>query len=150
MCAARVRHDFMFSLGQVYHRWRRLINRRLRPHGLTEATWLSLVCLARIGHPMRQKELAASLGLEGSSVVRLLHGLEASGFIVRREHADRRAKAIELTPEGYAAVDRLYELLQDSRAKLFDSVSQDELNAAFSVLERLAERLGPLDGGDGA
>ena len=44
---------------------------------------------------MRQKDLAAALGLDGSSVVRLLDALETSGHIERREEGkDRRAKKI--------------------------------------------------------
>src|SRR5258708_4762906 len=65
----------------------------LAPFGLTEATWLPLVRVARAPAPMRQKHLAASLVLDGSTVVRLLDALEASGLIERREEsADRRAK----------------------------------------------------------
>jgi MarR family transcriptional regulator for hemolysin len=140
----------MFTLGQLNRQWRKLVDRRLRPHGLTEATWLPLMRLARVAEPMRQKDLAAALGLDGSSVVRLLDGLEASGLITRAGHADRRAKAIELTPQGHAVVQELHDLLHDSRAALFDSVPQAELDAAFSVLERLARRLAVLDAEDGA
>jgi MarR family transcriptional regulator for hemolysin len=40
---------------------------------------------------MRQKDLAASLSLDSSSVVRLLDALQNSGLIERREEAaDRR------------------------------------------------------------
>ena len=71
------------------------MDRRLQPFGLTEATWLPLIYLARATAPMRQKDLAAALALDGSSVVRLLDALEASGQIERREESgDRRAKTI--------------------------------------------------------
>src|SRR5471032_1583146 len=83
--------------------WRRAVDRRLQPFGLTEATWLPLVHLARAPVPMRQKDLAASLVLDGSSVVRLLDALEAAGLIERREESgDRRAKTIVLTGRGLA------------------------------------------------
>lgn len=140
----------MFTLGQLNRQWRRLVDRRLRPHGLTEATWLPLVHLARAAEPMRQKDLAASLGLDGSSVVRLLDGLESGGFIVRSEHTDRRAKAIELTRRGQAVVQELDVLLIDSRAALFECVPAEELEAAFSVVERLGRRLNEMDAEESA
>src|SRR5579864_8685966 len=78
--------------------WRRAVDRRLQPFGLTEATWLPLIHLARAPVPPRQKDLAASLVLDGSSVVRLLDALETAGLIERREETtDRRAKTIGLT-----------------------------------------------------
>ena len=74
------------------------MDRRLQPFGLTEATWLPLIYVARVPAPMRQKDLAAALALDGSSVVRLLDALEASGHIERREEGkDRRAKTITVT-----------------------------------------------------
>jgi len=58
-------------LAQTARQWRRAADLRLQPCDLTEATWLPLVRIARAPAPMRQKELAASLSLDGSSVVRL-------------------------------------------------------------------------------
>src|SRR5579872_1745876 len=85
-------HDSFGSLiARVGRQWRRAVDRRLQPFGLTEATWLPLIHLSRAPAPPRQKDLAASLVLDGSSVVRLLDALETSGLIERREESgDRR------------------------------------------------------------
>src|SRR5215469_9761990 len=91
----RHRDGFGSLIARAARQWRRAVDRRLQPFGLTEATWLPLIYLARAQAPMRQKDLAAALGLDGSSVVRLLDALEASGLIERHEvGADRRAKII--------------------------------------------------------
>src|ERR1700744_1078726 len=92
-------HDGFGSLiARAGRQWRRAVDRRLQPFGLTEATWLPLIHLARAPAPMRQKDLAASLVLDGSSVVRLLDALETAGLIERREgNGDRRAKIITVT-----------------------------------------------------
>ena len=80
----------------------------LQPYGLTEATWLPLVRIARAPASMRQKDLAASLSLDNSSVVRLLDNLETAGLIRRQEEAsDRRAKAVVLTTRGRAVADQV-------------------------------------------
>lgn len=139
--AALVRQDFMFSMGQLARAFRRAVDRRLRPFGLTEATWLPLLHLALASGPLRQKDLAASLGLDSSSVVRLIDGLAAAGFILRSEHADRRAKTLELTAEGQATVDQLQVVLEQERAALFDGLDDAALAAAFAVTQQLSERL---------
>src|SRR5712672_1113605 len=92
------RDSFGSLLSRAARQWRRAADLRLQPFDLTEATWLPLVRIARAPAPMRQKELAASLSLDGSSVVRLLDNLAAAELIQRREEAgDRRAKTIVLT-----------------------------------------------------
>src|ERR1700684_803342 len=83
----QLRDGFASLIARVARQWRREVDRRLQPFGLTEATWLPLVHLARTPAPMRQKDLAASLVLDGSTVVRLLDALEASGLIERREES---------------------------------------------------------------
>src|ERR1700677_4830144 len=103
-----IRDGFASLIAQVGRQWRRAVDRRLQPFGLTEATWLPLIHLARAPVPMRQKDLAASLVLDGSSVVRLLDALETSGLIERRgESADRRAKIISLTSHGLSIIDQV-------------------------------------------
>ncbi len=126
---------------QINRQWRRVIDRQLQPLGLTEATWLPLLHLARAAQPMRQKDLAASLSLDGSSVVRLLDGLESGGLVERCEDTDRRAKTIHLTPLGQTTVKRVEEIVRESRDGIFACVPAPELEEAFRVLEEIARTL---------
>src|ERR1700761_5304436 len=97
----QLRDGFGSLVARAGRQWRRAVDRRLQPFGLTEATWLPLIHLARAPAPMRQKDLAASLVLDGSSIVRLLDALEAAQLIERREESvDRRAKTITVTNRG--------------------------------------------------
>src|SRR5258707_13390029 len=50
----RLRDGFASLIARVGRQWRREGDRRLQPFGLTEATWLPLVHLARAPAPMRQ------------------------------------------------------------------------------------------------
>src|SRR5690242_1056589 len=82
-------------IGQAQRQWRRAVNLRLQAYELTEATWMPLMRLAQASEPMRQKDLAAALFLDSSSVVRILGHLEQAGLIERGEDSeDRRAKAL--------------------------------------------------------
>lgn len=139
----------MFLMGQLNRQWRRVVDRRLRPLGLTEATWLPLVHIARASEPMRQKDLAASLGLDGSSVVRLLDGLEQAAMIVRAGHVDRRAKTIEITPKGLETAERVKQLLMLDRMSLFAGVTPAQLEAAYAVMRSIGEQLQRLENDEG-
>ena len=142
------RTAFGALVAQTQRRWRRAVDRRLQPFGLTEATWLPLLRVARAARPMRQKELAASLALDGSSVVRLLDGLEAVGMIERREEeGDRRAKAIALTATGRKTVDRVEGVAREIRDEALGELTDEEVAVAARVLRHVCRVLD--DGAEG-
>jgi MarR family transcriptional regulator, transcriptional regulator for hemolysin len=141
----RVRAGFGAQIAQAARLWRRVVDHRMRPFGLTEATWLPLLHLARAPAAMRQKELAASLSLDSSSVVRLLDALEAARLIERREDdADRRAKAIVLTPLGRATVAKVERVARQVRGDALIGLAENELATASHVLEHVCRMLAPL------
>jgi MarR family transcriptional regulator for hemolysin len=137
--AQRQLHDGFGSLvARAARQWRRAVDRRLQPFGLTEATWLPLIYLARAPEPMRQKDLAAALALDGSSVVRLLDALEASRFIERHEGgADRRAKLIVPTARGLAIAEQVEAVSREVRRDTLAGLSDDDLRIATRVLQRV-------------
>ncbi len=137
-------HETFFSLmAQSTRQWRRLLDRELQSLdlGLTEATWLALLHLARAPEPLRQKDLALSMSLDSSSVVRLLDTLESSGLVERMEHADRRAKTIGLTSRGQDIVAQVEVIARDARKRILAVASDDELESAFRVMARISEAL---------
>src|SRR5579871_655731 len=140
-----VRAGLGAQIAQAARLWRRVVDHRMRPFGLTEATWLPLLHLARSPAAMRQKELAASMSLDSSSVVRLLDALEAARLIERREDdADRRAKAIVLTPLGRATVAKVERVAQQVRGDALMGLADDELATASRVLDHVCRMLAPL------
>jgi MarR family transcriptional regulator for hemolysin len=143
--ATDLRAGFPSLVSQVSREWRRAIDRLLQPFGLTEASWLPLLRIARSPAPMRQNELAASLSLDGSSVVRLLDSLEKAGLVERREDAsDRRAKSLSLTPEGRRTVARVEAVSQEVRAVVLGEIRDDDLAIALDVLASVRERLAAI------
>lgn len=139
--AKEAQRRFASLMGQNARRWRRAVDEELKPHGLTEATWLPLLHLGRAKAPMLQKELAHSLTLDSSSVVRLIDALEASGHVIRTATEDRRAKAIRLTPLGRNTVVQVEAAADHARRRYLVGVSLDELEAAVRVLEKVAAAL---------
>ncbi len=136
-----VRNAFPMAVSQLARLWRRALDVELQPLGLTEATWLALVHISRAQVQPRQKDLAFSLGLDSSSVVRLLDLLEKVGYIERQEGADRRAKTIALTPRGRAVVVRVEKVAAEARRRLLDDIPAEDLKAAFAVVLRISETI---------
>jgi MarR family transcriptional regulator for hemolysin len=84
---------------------------------------------------MRQKDLAASLVLDGSTVVRLLDALETAGLIERREEsADRRAKLITVTARGMSIIDRVESASREVRNAALLGLSDEAIESATRIL----------------
>lgn len=118
------------------HDWRNALDRRLRPLGLSRATWLLLAIVAR-SEGLSQSELASRLGLEGASVVRLVDRLEAEGLVERRAGADRRVRAIHLRPKGAEVAAQIRKVAAALRAEVFRGIGAHELEAAAAVLAKV-------------
>jgi MarR family transcriptional regulator for hemolysin len=137
----QLQNGFAPLVARAARQWRRAVDRQLQPFGLTEATWLPLIYLARASVPMRQKDLAAALALDGSSVVRLLDALEAAQLIERAEGTDRRAKIIVPTARGRAVAEQVETVSRAVREATLSGLTHDDLEAATRVLERVCENL---------
>src|SRR6201985_3519609 len=138
----QLRSGFASLIARAARQWRRAVDRRLQPFGLTEATWLPLIHIARAQEPMRQKDLAASLVLDGSSVVRLLDALESAGLIERREESgDRRAKTITVTRHGRSIIDQVEAASLEVRNATLVGLSADDIAIATRVLELVCQNL---------
>jgi MarR family transcriptional regulator for hemolysin len=132
------RNAFGALLSRAYRQWRRAADLRLQPFDLTEATWLPLLRIARAPAPPRQKDLAAAMFVDGSSVVRLLDNLEQAGLIQRKEgETDRRAKTIHLTPRGRAIADRAETVARRVRQDALAGLSDKDIATTIRVLEHI-------------
>src|SRR5438034_9031032 len=77
--------------------WRQKLDQRLKPMGLSQAKWRTLLHLSLAPDALTQTEIAARLGVEEPTVVTLLHRLEREDWITRRNsHRDRRCKELLL------------------------------------------------------
>src|SRR5882762_11570276 len=136
------RNAFGALLGRAYRQWRRAADQHLQPFELTEATWLPLVHISRAPAPPRQKDLAASMFVDGSSVVRLLDSLEAAGLIQRKEgETDRRAKTIHLTPRGRAIADKVETVSRRVRSDALAGLSERDIETTMRVLQHICRVL---------
>ena len=137
------RNTLMYRLGLLTRHWRQILDTEFQSAGLTDATWRPLLHLDFLGDGTRQKDLAAAVGIEGPSLVRLLDTLVAKGFIERSEDAtDRRAKLLRLTPEGREVVTRIRETVTSLENDLLSPFSDDDIARVVEFIGRLESTVG--------
>src|SRR5436309_14895586 len=82
------------TLGQLLHgtarAWRQKLDQRLKPMGLSQAKWRTLMHLSIAEDALKQAEIAGRLGLEEPTVVTLLHPLEREAWITRTNSPHHR------------------------------------------------------------
>jgi MarR family transcriptional regulator for hemolysin len=135
-------------LRDVPRLWREVLDRRYGPLGLSLATWRVLYHIGRRQQPVTQTELAADLGIETPSLVRLLDRLAADGWVERRICSkDRRARRLHLTPRARKVYGRISRTGLLVRRRLLSDVSAAELRQCATVLAKIkAAAVAELDG----
>lgn len=142
----RSRFGIRFSL--LARRWRRALDARLAAEGLSDATWAPLMHLKETGGGTTQKELAALVGVDGSSLVRVLDILVRQGFVERRvDEADARARLIYLTPEGENRVNEIRKVLTRGEEAMLVDIGDQEIAAMLEHFDRIERRLEALQKG---
>lgn len=140
---SRARFGVRFSM--LARRWRRALDAHLVASGLSDATWVPLVHLHELGDGVTQKQLAARVGLDGSSLVRLLDILSRQGLLERRTDAsDARARLVFLTEAGRARVGEIRKALVEAEAEMLQDISDADLAAMLGHFSLIEERLQAL------
>lgn len=110
--------------------------------GLTAATWTPLLHLKETGGGITQKQLAQLVGVDGSSLVRVIDILVRQGLIERRrDEADGRARLIHLTPGGEAKVDAIRHLLGKAEHIMLADLGDQEIATMLVQFDRIERRL---------
>jgi len=136
----RARFGIKFSM--LARQWRRVMQAHLASIGLTDTTWVPLIQIHECGGGITLKELAFRVGVDSSSLVRIIDKLEREELIVRqRDEADGRAKLIYLTGKGSERVAEIRLELNRFEAQLLADVDEHELTVMTNALNRIQKKL---------
>ena len=139
---APARDRLGFLMVTLTRQWRRFVEEQLAASGLTDATWTPLLHLRAWGDGVTQKELAERVGLDSSSLVRLLDILEAKGWLERRaDVADRRSKRIFLTADGNAAVNHIRATMLEAERSMLQDLDDAEVEAMLGGVQKIRARI---------
>jgi MarR family transcriptional regulator for hemolysin len=133
------------TFGQLLHgtarAWRQKLDERLKPMGLSQAKWRTLMHLSLAGDALTQAEIAARLGVEESTVVNLLHRLEQDSWITRKGSPnDRRCKMVLLGRRAQRVITEINATAARLRHELLAGVASGDLETCIQVLGRIRER----------
>lgn len=132
---------FGFLIHDVSRLRRIVVDRALKPLGITRSQWWVLAFLSR-RDGMTQTALAADLDLTKVAVGGLMDRMESAGFVERRQdERDARARRVFLTRAGQKLVNTIRESVDAVECDILTKVSEEDLEAAAQVLKAIKERL---------
>jgi MarR family transcriptional regulator for hemolysin len=120
--------------------WRLKLDERLKPMGLSQAKWRTLLHLSLAPGTLTQAEIAARLGIEEPSLVTLLHRLENEGWVARRSSPnDRRCKMVHLGRRAQRVIAGINGAADELQDELLTGIPRAELRTCINVLARIRE-----------
>ena len=119
---------------------RQIINKNLRPLGLSSAEGNILLHLFTQSQEMGQEQLVEQLDVSKPAVSRTLNSLERKGYVTRqRDPDDRRAQRVQLTDKALEigpAVEQIYNRVY---MLAIQGISQEELEHFVKLFSRMSE-----------
>ncbi|MFH9721413.1 MarR family winged helix-turn-helix transcriptional regulator [Streptomyces sp. NPDC017254] len=129
------------ALARVARMHRIAAGRRLRELGLYPGQEMMMMRLWDRG-PVRQSELIQSLGLDASTVTKMLQRLEQCGHVHRGpDPADRRAVLVEATDDGRALRTGVEGVWSDLERLSLDGLAPEDRAELARLLGLVAENL---------
>ncbi len=139
---------FGFLIHDVSRLRRVVVDRALKPLGITRSQWWVLAFLSR-RDGMTQTALAADLDLTKVAIGGLLDRMEAAGFVERRaDQSDGRARRVYLTRAGAKMVNAIRESVETVELEILNRIPEEALAQAAETLRALKETLLEMAGGE--
>ncbi|WP_460442515.1 MarR family winged helix-turn-helix transcriptional regulator [Amycolatopsis stemonae] len=132
------------ALGMLLYRAHRLArakaNEAARPTGI-ELQHAGVLATVRGGGVRSQRELGAALGVDKSTLVRIVDDLEHRNLVRRRRsESDRRAYEIVITEEGERRLSEADELFGKAMAGLLEVFDGAEQHRLHELLTRFVSQ----------
>jgi DNA-binding MarR family transcriptional regulator len=110
------RTGYLLTVAHLRQRIR--LDELLRDAAIAAPQFGTLATIEQSG-PLSQQRVADQLGLTGTAVLQIIDRLEAQGLVERRRNpADRRSYALELTPKGKATLVKAHAAIEQAGDEL--------------------------------
>jgi MarR family transcriptional regulator, transcriptional regulator for hemolysin len=135
------RHPIGLHLARVAKVVSRAFDDALAQAGGTLPMWLVLISL-KSRQAASQRQLAATVGIQGATLTHHLNAMESAGLVTRRrDPANRRNHVVELTADGHALFFRLRDAATAFDQRLRSGFSERDLGQIESLLTRLRDNV---------
>jgi DNA-binding MarR family transcriptional regulator len=133
-----------FLLGRAHIAHRQVAEVALAPLGLAPRQFGALALLADEG-PLSQQRLGERMGVDRTTMVALVDGLERGGLVEReRNPDDRRAYALRATPRGRSVLGRAAAAVERAEEEFLASIPARDARRLKQILRKL---IGAATGG---
>jgi DNA-binding MarR family transcriptional regulator len=137
-----------FLVHDVSRLRRNVVDRVLKPLGVTRSQWWVLAFMSR-QDGMSQVTLADDLDLGKVALGGLIDRLESSGFVERRpDKIDRRVKRVFLTKKGNGLIKKIREHVSETETEILLGVDHEDLQAMVRALRSMKRNLLDMLGGE--
>lgn len=139
---------FGFLIHDVSRLRRIVVDRALKPLGITRSQWWVLAFLSR-RDGMTQTALANELDLTKVAIGGLIDRMETAAFVIRRaDNSDARARRVFLTEAGQNLVNTIRASVDRVEAEILAGVRDDDLDQAARTLLKIKGTLLDMVGGE--
>ena len=133
--------------GQLFFRlWRASHTRVAEALATLDLTPASFALLNVLGSRTgaNQQEIGTLMGIDPSTMVSLIDGLEDAGLAERRPHPkDRRAREVTLTPKGRRVAKRARDLALDVEDEVLRGLTAPQRRELINLMRRALEGAPP-------
>jgi MarR family transcriptional regulator, transcriptional regulator for hemolysin len=151
---AKEEHPFRigFLIHDVSRLRRTVVDKALRPIGVTRSQWWVLANLSRHnGKGMMQTELAKVMDVGKVTLGGLIDRLDATGVVARQaDPQDRRAKRVVITPRGLKLLTEIQEIAKVVNARIMSGIPKGDITRTETVLHQMKQQLIRMDAVPGA
>lgn len=130
-----------FLLHDVSRLRRSVVDRALKPLGVTRSQWSVLAFLSH-ADGMSQAALAEALDLGKVALGGLVDRLERAGLVARKlDRIDRRIKRVHLTKAGRSLIAKIRANVGQTETQIVNRIVDADLAAAARALRAMKENL---------
>ncbi len=139
---------FGFLIHDVSRLRRIVVDRALKPVGITRSQWWVLAFLSR-RDGMTQTALAADLDITKVGMGGLIERMEGSGYVERRaDPRDARIKRVYLTSSGARFVNTIRANVGMVEDEILSDISEEAMQVTAETLVTLKRKLLAMSGGE--
>jgi len=125
-----------YHIKSTWHSMFKMYNQVAAKYGTTQATGLVLLSINKEGTP--STSIAPSLGMEATSLSRIIKTLEERGLIYKKgDKSDKRMVRIFLTPEGIEKRKIAKKVVTGFNELIAEEIPQSKLGLFFEVMDSI-------------
>jgi len=131
-------------LGLIAKRYLGAMSRRLS-HLEIGPYFPVIVIIDKTSGTLTQQEIADTLQLDKTSVLRIIDYLSEKGYLKRTEKPDdRRAYIIKLTAKGTKVLPEIYKAVKELNKTALSGLTAKQINTFYSTIEVISKNISDL------